>query len=135
MRCGREAGGSRCSAPGWRSAARSTPPFELPEERTGGRPLTQAPQPAHRRDQLAPGPPQSTPDGVRFEFTLVNGTPRDYLELDAPRGAARRDREIATVRYPAGPLAAGASRQVRAHLAPPGFAVEEPQLELIWAQE
>ena len=45
------------------------------------------------------------------------------------------ERTIATVRYPAGRLAAGASRRVRAYLAPPGFAVESADLELIYAQE
>jgi hypothetical protein len=43
--------------------------------------------------------------------------------------------ELATVRYPAGPLAAGASRRVRAYLPPPGFLVEGADVELILAQE
>jgi hypothetical protein len=61
----------------------------------------------------------------------VNGTSRDYLSVMLRLVLRGPDRNIATVRYPAGPLAAGDSRRVRAHLAPPGFTVEGADLELI----
>ena len=113
----------------------SAPAFELPEERTGGRPLAQAPNPRSGEISWRPGPITSTPDGVRVEFTLMNGTPRYYANLMLRVVLHGSGREIATVRYPTGPLSAYSSREVRAHLAWPGFAVEETQLELIWAQE
>jgi hypothetical protein len=45
------------------------------------------------------------------------------------------EHELASVRYPVGPLGARSSKVIQAQLAPPGFAVEETQIELIWAQE
>ncbi len=113
----------------------STPAFELPEERTSGRPLAQATHPRTGEIRWRPGPISPTPDGVRVEFTLMNGTPRHYANLMLRIVLRGPEREIASVRYPTGPLAAYSSRQVRAHIAWPGFAVEETQLELIWAQE
>ena len=116
-------------------ACSGTLPYETPEERTGGRPLTQAPNPRTGEITWRPGPLVTTPEGVRVEFTLMNGTARDYANVMLRlvlRGPARR---IATVRYPVGPFAARTSKRIHAQLAPPGFAVEEAQLELIWAQE
>jgi hypothetical protein len=113
----------------------STPAFELPEERTSGRPLEQAPNPRSGEISWRAGPISSTPDGVRVEFTLMNGTPRHYAYLMLRLVLRGSGREIATVRYPTGPLAAYSSREVHAHLAWPGFAVEGTQLELIWARE
>jgi hypothetical protein len=112
------------------------PLYETPEERSGGGvPLTQANQP--RTGELTWRSEVFEPiaDGVLFEFTLVNGTKRDYLSIMLRLVLRGPERRIATVRYPAGPLAAGASRRVRAHLAPPGFAVESADVELIFAQE
>jgi hypothetical protein len=111
------------------------PLYESPEERSGGRPITQA---QHRRTgelTWRPGRLENTPEGVLFEFTLVNGTARNYLSIMLRLVLRGGDHALATVRYPAGPLAAGASRQVRAHLAPPSFVVESTDLELIFAQE
>lgn len=116
-------------------ACGSLPLYETPEERVGGLPLAQVPQPRTGeltwRSELF----ETTPDGLLFEFTLVNGTKRDYLSVMLRLVLRGPERTIATVRYPAGGLAAGASRRVRAHLAPPGFAVESADLELIYAQE
>jgi hypothetical protein len=112
------------------------PLYELPEERTSGEPMMEAPNP--RTGELAwrSGSLETAPDGtVRAQFTLMNGTSRDYLSLMLRIVLRGPDREIATVRYPAGALAARSSKVVRAHLAPPGFVVEEAQLELIYAQE
>ena len=116
-------------------ACSGAPPYELPEERSAGRPLTRAPNPRTGEITWRPGAHEATPDGPRIEFTLMNGTTRDYPSVMLRlvlRGPAR---EMATVRYPAGPLGARSSKVVRAHLAPPGFEVKEIQIELIWAQE
>lgn len=112
------------------------PVYELPEERTSGEPLMAAPNP--RTGELAwrSGSLETAPDGtLRFEFTLMNGTPRDYLSIMLRVVLRGPEREIATARYPAGALAARSSKVVRAHLGPPGFEVKETQLELIYAQE
>jgi hypothetical protein len=111
------------------------PLYETPEERSGGLPLTQSEQPRTGELTWRPGLLEQTAEGVLFEFTLVNGTSRDYLSVMLRLVLRGPDRSIATVRYPAGPLAAGGSRRVRAHLAPPGFAVEGADLELVFAQE
>jgi len=111
------------------------PLYEAPEERTGSLPLSRAEQPRSGDLTWRPGLLEQTPEGVLFEFTLVNGTARDYLSVMLRLVLRGPDRSIATVRYPAGPLAAGGSRRVRAHLAPPGFTVEGADLELIFAQE
>lgn len=120
----------------WLGLACSGPPlYETPEQRSGGRPLTQAP---HRRTgelTWRQGRLEIAPDGVLFEFTLVNGTPRDYLSIMLRVLLRGGKHELATVRYPAGPLTAGASRRVRAFLPPPGFVVESAGIELILAQE
>jgi hypothetical protein len=111
------------------------PLYETPEQRSGGRPVTQA---LHRRTgelTWRPGLLENTPEGVLLEFTLVNGTSRDYLSIMLRLVLRGGDQALATVRYPAGPLAAGASRGVRAHLPPPGFVAESADVELIWAQE
>lgn len=111
------------------------PLYESPDERTGSVPLSRTEQQRSGDLTWRPGRLEQTPEGVLFEFTLVNGTSRDYFStmlrivLRGPEG------QIATVRYPAGALAAGGSRRVRAQLAPPGFAVEGADLELIFAQE
>ena len=111
------------------------PRYEDPDQRSGGRPVTQAP---HRRTgelTWRPGRLENTPEGVRLEFTLVNGTARDYFSIMLRLVLRGGDHDMATVRYPAGALAAGGSRLVRAHLPPPGFVVESAELELIVAQE
>jgi hypothetical protein len=116
-------------------ACSGLPLYETPEQRSGGRPLTQAP---HRRTgelTWRPGRLEIDPEGVLFEFTLVNGTARDYLSVMLRVILRGEDHALATVRYPAGPLPAGANRRVRAHLPPPGFVVEGADLELILAQE
>jgi hypothetical protein len=110
-------------------------PYELPEERSGGRPMTEAPNPRTGEITWRAGALEQTPTGVRFQFTLMNGNSRDYFNVMLRlvlRGPAR---EIATVRYPVGPLGARSSKVIQAQLAPPGFEVEEAQIELIWAQE
>jgi hypothetical protein len=116
-------------------ACSGAPPYELPEERTGGRPLTAAANP--RTGEITWRSPtlEQTPERVRVGFTLVNGTTRDYVSVMLRlvlRGPAR---ETATARYPVGPLAARSNKVIQAFLAPPGFEVQETQLELIWAQE
>jgi len=111
------------------------PAYELPEERSSGRPLTQAPNPRSGEISWRPGPIENTRDGVRIELTLMNGTSRDYSNLMLRLVLRGPGREIATVRYPTGPLAGFSRRVVRAHLAPPGFEVEQTQVELVWAQE
>ena len=111
------------------------PLYETPDQRTGGRPLTQA---QHRRTgelTWRPGRLESTPEGVRFEFTLVNGTSRDYLSIMLRLVLRGENHEVATVRYPAGPLAGGATRYVRAQLPPPGFVPKSADVELVLAQE
>jgi hypothetical protein len=111
------------------------PLYETPEERTGSVPLARTEQQRSGDLTWRPGLLEQTPEGVLFEFTLVNGTARDYFSTMLRIVLRGPDRNIATVRYPAGPLAAGGSRRVRAQLAPPGFAVEGADLELIFAQE
>jgi len=111
------------------------PLYEAPEQRTGSLPLSRTEQLRTGDLTWRPGRLEQTPEGVLFEFTLVNGTTRNYVSLMLRVVLRGPDRNIASVRYPAGPLAAGGSRRVRAHLAPPGFAVEGADLELIFAQE
>lgn len=116
-------------------ACGSLPLYETPEQRGPGSPLTQA---LHRRTgelTWRPGRLVTTPEGVRFEFTLVNGTTRDYHSVMLRLVLRDEAHALATVRYPAGALAAGAERRVRAHLAPPGFSVAGADVELIFAQE
>jgi hypothetical protein len=113
----------------------SLPPFETPDERTGGIPVTRT---EHRRTgQLTwrPAGLQQTAEGVRFEFTLVNGTTRDYLSVMLRLVLRGPGSDLATARWPAGPVAAHGERRVRAHLAPPGFEVEGADVELLYAQE
>jgi hypothetical protein len=116
-------------------ACSGAPPYELAEERSGGRPLAEAANPRTGELTWRSGELETTPSGVRFSFTLVNGTSRDYFNVMLRLVLRGPGREIATVRYPVGPLGARASKKVQAQLAPPGFAVEEAQIELIWAQE
>jgi hypothetical protein len=111
------------------------PRYETPEERTGGIPLTQALQPRTGELTWRSETFESTADGIRFEFTLVNGTRRDYFSTMLRLVLRGPERQIATVRYPGGGIAAGETRRVRAHLAPPGFRVESADIELIYAQE
>jgi hypothetical protein len=116
-------------------ACAGLPPYETPEQRGGSLTLVQVDQPRSGELTWRSGKLQQTAEGVLFEFTLSNGTSRNYLSVMlrlALRGAGS---QLATVRYPAGPLAAGASRRVRAHLAPPGFVVEGSDVELLFAQE
>ena len=116
-------------------ACAGLPVYETPEQRTGGRVLTQAP---HRRSgelTWRTGRIEETPESVLFEFTLENGTPRDYLSIMVRLVLRGADQALATVRYPTGPLAAGATRRVRAQLPPPGFSVESADVELLFAQE
>jgi hypothetical protein len=116
-------------------ACSGVPSYELPEQRSVGRPLSQVLQ--RRTGELTwrPGRLENTADGVLLEFTLVNGTTRDYLSVMLRLVLRDGARGLATVRWPAGSLAAGAERRVRAHLPPPGFVAEAADLELIWAQE
>jgi hypothetical protein len=116
-------------------ACGSLPPYETPEARTGGVPLSRSPN--ERTGQLVWRPSQlvQTAEGVLFEFTLVNGTTRDYLSVMLRVVLRGHGRQIATARWPAGPLAARGERRIRAHLAPPGFEVEGADLELLYAQE
>jgi hypothetical protein len=111
------------------------PLYEAPEQRTGSVPLSRTEQQRSGDLTWRPGRLEQTPAGVLFEFTLVNGTSRDYFSTMLRIVLRGPERQIATVRYPAGALAAGGSRRVRAQLAPPGFAVEGADLELIFAQE
>jgi hypothetical protein len=111
------------------------PPYEEPGERIGGVPLSRTEHPPTGQLGWRPLALVQTAEGVVFEFTLVNGTARDYLSVVLRvvlRGPAHR---IATARWPAGPLRARGERRVRAHLAPPGFSVEGADLELLVAQE
>jgi hypothetical protein len=117
------------------ACAGGSPPYELPEERTGGRPLTQAPNPRSGEISWRAGPIEKTPDGLRVEFTLMNGTSRDYFNVMLRLVLRGPEREVATVRYPTGSLGARSTKRIQAHLASPGFEVEAAQLELIWAQE
>ena len=111
------------------------PRYETPDQRGGGRPLTQVRQQRTGELTWRAGSLEDTPEGLLFEFTLVNGTARDYPSIMLRLVLRGADRALATVRFPAGSLAAGASRRVRAHLPPPGFVVESSDLELIYAQE
>lgn len=111
------------------------PLYETPEERTPSLPLTRANQQRTGGLTWRPGVLQQTDEGVHMEFTLVNGTARNFLSVMLRIVLRGAQGSLATVRYPAGPLAAGGSRRVRAHLAPPGFSVEGAELELIYAQE
>jgi hypothetical protein len=111
------------------------PLYEAPEERVGGVPLLRTEQPRTGQLTWRPGMLSQTPEGVRFEFTLVNGTARDYLSVMLRVILRGSDRRIATARWPAGPLAARGERRVRAHLAPPGFEIEGADLELLYAQD
>lgn len=112
------------------------PLYEAPEERSSaGFPLSRTEQQRSGELTWRPGRLEQTPEGVLFEFTLVNGTTRDYFSVMLRVVLRGPDHAIATVRYPAGPVAGGGTRRVRAHLAPPGFAVEGADLELIFAQE
>jgi len=112
------------------------PLYETPEERSGGGfPLSRTEQQRSGELTWRPGRLEQTPEGVLFEFTLVNGTPRDYFSVMLRVVLRGPDHRIATARYPSGAIAGGGSRRVRAHLAPPGFAVEGADLELIFAQE
>jgi hypothetical protein len=111
------------------------PPYELPEQRSSGEPLMEAPNP--RTGELAwrSGSFETTPEGVTLQFTLMNGTTRNYVSVVLRVILLGPGREMATARYPVGPMAGGSSRVVRAHLGPPGFEVNETRLELIYAQE
>ena len=111
------------------------PLYETPEQRTGSLPLSRTEQPRSGELTWRPSLLEQTPEGVLFEFTLVNGTSRDYFSVMLRIVLRGPERSIATVRYPAGALAAGGHRRVRAQLAPPGFTVEGADLELIYAQE
>jgi hypothetical protein len=112
------------------------PLYESPEQRSGGGvPIPRAEQLRTGELTWRPARLEQNPDGVAFEFTLVNGTARDYLSVMLRLVLRGPERALATARYPAGPLAAGAKRQVRAHLAPPGFPVEGADLELIYTQQ
>ena len=114
----------------------SLPRYERPEDREGGIPLTQASQPRTGSLTWRSETFETTKDGLlRFEFTLVNGTKRDYKSVMLRLVLRGAERQLATVRYPAGGLAAGDHRRIRAHLAPPGFPVKSADLELIYAQE
>jgi hypothetical protein len=110
-------------------------PYELPEERGGGRPLAEARNPRTGEITWRAGDLETSPTGVRFQFTLMNGTSRDYFNVMLRLVLRGPGREMATVRYPAGPLAARSSKVVHAQLSPTGFEVESTQIELIWAQE
>jgi hypothetical protein len=111
------------------------PPYEAPEARTGGVPLSRTEHPRSGQLTWRPIGLTQTAEGVVFEFTLVNGTTRDYLSVLLRVVLRGADRQMATARWPAGPLAARGERRVRAHLAPPGFAIEGGDLELLVAQE
>lgn len=116
-------------------ACSGLPVYESPEERTDGLPISQTKQPRSGDLTWRSAKLENTADGVLFEFTLMNGSSRDYLSTMLRLVLRGPEPSITTVRYPAGPIRAGSSRRVRAHLPPPGFAVESADLELIWAQE
>jgi hypothetical protein len=111
------------------------PPYELPEQRTSGEPLMEAPNP--RTGELAwrSGSLETSAEGVHVEFTLMNGTTRDYISVMLRVILLGPDREMATARYPVGSMAGRSSKVVRMHLGPPGFEVKETRLELVYAQE
>lgn len=111
------------------------PPYEAPEERAGGIPLSRSEHPRSGQLTWRPAGLVQTAEGVVFEFTLVNGTTRNYVSVMLRvvlRGPGSR---VATARWPAGPLVARGERRVRAHLAPPGFEIDGADLELLYAQE
>ena len=111
------------------------PPYEIPGERPAAAPLSRTEQPRTGELTWRPGRLVQTAEGVLFEFTLMNGTSRDYFSVMLRvvlRGPAHR---LATVRWPAGALAARGERRVRAQRAPPGFEVQGADLELVYAQE
>ena len=88
------------------------PIYEQPEERTGGVPLMEAPNPRTGEIAWRSGSLETHPDGgVRFEFTLMNGTPRDYVSVMLRVVLRGADRETATARYPVGSRAARLSRK------------------------
>lgn len=116
-------------------ACGGAPLYEVPEQRGPGTPLAEAPQRRTGEITWRRGRLEQTPEGVFFEFTLVNGTARDYYSAMLRIVLRGGDYEIATARYPVGPLAAGSERSIRAHLAPPGFVVEGADLELVYAQQ
>ena len=120
---------------GFGLACGGLPVYETPDERGPGSPVLRANQPHTGELTWRPATLRQTPDGVFFEFTLVNGSRRTYYSVMLRIVLRGPDHALATVRYPAGGLAAGTSRRVRAQLAPPGFAVEGADLELIYAQE
>ncbi len=111
------------------------PVYESPEERTDGLPISQTEQPRSGELTWRSSRLEASADGLLFEFTLMNGSSRDYISTMLRLVLRGPGRSMATVRYPAGPISAGGSRRVRAHLPSPGFAVESAELELIWAQE
>jgi hypothetical protein len=113
----------------------SLPPYEAPEERVGSLPLTRADQTRSGELTWRAGELTQTEGGVLFEFTLSNGSSRHYYSVMLRLVLRGAGSALATVRYPAGPFAAGQSRRIRAHLAPPGFAVEGADVELLFAQE
>ena len=123
------------AAAGLALACSGTPRYELPEERSAGRPLTETTHPRTGELTWRPGELEQTPERVRVGFTLMNGTPRDYLSVMLRVVLRGGDREMATARYPVGPLAARSSKVIQAFFGPPGFEVQETQLELIFAQE
>jgi hypothetical protein len=116
-------------------ACAGAPPFELPEERGAGQPLSESPNLRTGEITWRSGRLETTPEGVRFEFTLMNGTARDYAAMMLRLVLRGPDRKLATVRYPVGSLSRGSRKVVSALLASPGFEVEETQIELIWAQQ
>lgn len=113
------------------------PFYETPENRSesGGVPLSHSNQPRTGQLTWRSEVLETTPEGVRFEFTLVNGTKRDYFSVVLRLVLRGPNHSLATVRYPAGAIAAEGTRRVRALLAPPGFPVESADLELILAQQ
>jgi hypothetical protein len=111
------------------------PPYEAPEERSGGVPLSRSEHPRSGQLTWRPIGLVQTAEGVVFEFTLVNGTTRDYLSVLLRVVLRGPEHRTATARWPAGPLVARGERRVRAHLAPPGFEIEGADLELLVAHE
>ena len=93
-RCAREAVALALACASLALACGSLPRYEKPEERLGGLPLSQAPQPRTGDLTWRSEAFETTPDGLRFEFTLVNGTKRDYqsvmLRLVLRGGGAER---------------------------------------------
>jgi hypothetical protein len=118
-------------------ACTTVPPYETPEERAAAPtiPLTQANQPRTGSLTWRSEVLEQRPDGIRLEFTLVNGTKRYYASVMLRLVLRGPGHALETVRFPVGAIRAEGSRRVRAHLAPPGFPVERVDLELIYAQE